>query len=292
MKQIRRSMSPTVVTIGNFDGLHLGHLALIEKTKSLAKKHGLKSLVCSFDCNTKGAQLIFPQNELKCALQELAVDYFTSLPFFRDIIGLSCEEFAKEYLCNRFQARFVVVGANFRFGNNQSGNINTLIALGKQYGFQVIPINMKKVGKQTLSSTFIRTLLQEGKIHRANRYLYQPFFVNGMVTKGFSVGNALLKVPTANIPLPKACVSLPFGVYKTETVIDGKTYPSITNLGYAPTYQKSKPMIETFIFDFSGNLYEKRIQIRFLQYIRKERKFSSMEALKKQIEKDIAKCKS
>lgn len=292
MKQIRQSVSPTVVTIGNFDGLHLGHLALIEKTKSLAKKHGLKSLVCSFDCNTKGAQLIFPQNELKDSLQELAVDYFTSLPFFRDIIGLSCEEFAKQYLSNRFQARFVVVGENFRFGKNQSGDINTLIALGKQYGFQVIAIKMKKVGKQFLSSTFIRGLLQQGKIHRANRYLHHPFSINGIVKKGFSVGHELLKVPTANIPVPKTCVPLPFGVYKTETVIDGKIYQSITNLGYAPTYQKAHPMIETFIFDFSGNLYEKRIRIQFLQYIRKERKFSSMEALKKQIDKDIAKCKS
>ena len=292
MKQIRQSLFPTVVTIGNFDGLHKGHLALIQKTKSLAKKHALKSLVCSFDCNTKGAELIFPQNQLKFALKELSVDYFTLLPFFRDILNLSCEAFAKEYLCSRFQAKFVVVGEDFRFGKDRCGDVETLAKLGKELGFQVIPVKMHYAGKRILSSTYIRELLQKGKMKQANRYLYQPFSLHGVVTKGFSAGSKLLNIPTANILVPKNCVSLPFGVYQTITEIDGISYQSITNVGYAPTYRKNTPTIETYLFDFSGNLYGKRIQISFFQYIRKERKFSSMEALKKQIEKDIEKCKA
>ena len=291
MKQIRKSSFPTVVTIGNFDGLHRGHLALIRKTKSLAEKHALKSLVCSFDCNTKGAELIFPQKQLKSALKELSVDYFSLLPFFREIIGLSCETFVKEYLCNRFQAKFVVVGEDFRFGQNRCGDIVTLTELGKQFGFQVIPVKMQYAGKRILSSTYIRELIQAGKIKQANRYLFRPFFIEGVVGTGFSLGNQLLEIPTANIPVQKSCVSLPFGVYKTITDIDGISYQSITNVGYAPTYRKKTPTMETHLFDFSGNLYGKRIRVTFLQYIRKERKFSSMETLKKQIQKDIASCK-
>lgn len=288
MKQIEQSSFPTVVTIGNFDGLHLGHLKLIEKTKSLANKKRLKSLVCSFDCNTKGAQLIYPQNQLKTSLRMLKVDYYVSLPFFRKIMHLTCEEFVQEYLVNRLQARYVVVGEDFCFGKNRSGNVETLAELGKQFGFQVIVAKMYTVGKQFLSSTYIRSLLQAGNIKRANRYLYQPFSINGTVIKGYSAGKNLLQCPTANISIPKRCISLPFGVYLTETIVEKTVYKSITNIGYAPTYPKTKPVIETYLLDFNGDLYGKKVQIRFFHFLRKERKFSSMEALKNQIAKDVS----
>ena len=292
MKTVKQTTCKTVVTIGNFDGLHKGHLKLIQKTKKIAKQHNLKSLVCSFNCNTKGAQTIFSGTELREYLTFLEIDYFSNLDFSGEVKHLSCEEFVKLFLKQRFSARYVVVGENFRFGTNQSGDINTLKELGKQYGFSVIVMMMSKVQKQHLSSTLIRKWLSEGKITYANRFMFSPFSLTGTVKKGYSAGHSILQVPTANFLMPKNGVSIPLGVYITTTEIDKKTYPSITNIGYAPTLPKKNPTAETYILNFSEDIYGKRMKISFRKYIRKERKFSSMNALKKQIEKDIATCKS
>ena len=292
MKTIKQTTKETVVTIGNFDGLHKGHLKLIQKTKKIAEHYNLKSLVCSFNCNTKGAQTIFSGTELKESLSLLEIDYFSNLNFLKEIKHLSCEEFANLFLKQRFCAKYVVIGENFRFGTNQSGDVNKLKELGKRYGFSVIAITMTKSQKKPISSTVIRNWLAEGKIALANRAMFQPFSMSGTVKKGYSAGHSLLNVPTANFPIPKNSISLPFGVYITTAVIEGKIYPSITNIGYAPTLPKKHPTAETFILDFSDDLYGKRMKINFHKYIRKERKFTSMNALKKQIGKDIATCKS
>lgn len=292
MKTIKQTTKETVVTIGNFDGLHKGHLKLIEKTKKIAENHNLKSLVCSFNCNTKGSHTIFSGTELKDCLCTLKIDYFSNLDFSGEIKQLSCDDFARLFLKQRFCARYVVVGENFRFGKMQSGNVNTLRELGRIYGFSVIAITMSKAQNHQLSSTLIREWLSMGKIALANRWMFQPFSLFGTVKKGYAAGNTILNVPTANFSMPKNGVALPFGVYITTTEIDGITYPSVTNIGYAPTLPKKKPTAETFILDFSKDIYGKRMKITFYQYIRKERKFSSMDTLKKQIGKDIAKCKS
>ena len=291
MKIIKQTTSQTVVTIGNFDGLHKGHLKLIQKTKQIAEKHKLKSLVCSFNCNTKGAQTIFSGTELKEGLSSLTIDYFSNLDFLTQIKHLSCDDFANLFLKNRFCAKYVVVGEDFRFGKNQSGDVETLKELGKRYGFVVITVTISKIKHQKLSSTLIRKWLSEGKVALANRYLYNPFSLSGTIKKGYSAGHSVFHVPTANFLMPKKSVSLPFGVYITTTEINGNVYPSITNIGYAPTLPKKNPTAETYIFHFSEDIYGKRMRIRFYQYIRKERKFSSVNALKKQIEKDIAKRK-
>lgn len=290
MKQIQFAPTKTVVTIGNFDGLHKGHLKLIEKTTTLSKQKNYKSLVCNFDSNTKGSPLISQKSALKSSLKELGVDFLVTLNFEEEIKNLSCETFAKDYLKKRFQAEVVIVGENFRFGTQQSGDINTLKELGTLYGFSVVVMKTVFAGKSPLSSTRIRHWLLNGKVHLANRYLYQPFSVTQTVTRGYSAGGSILSYPTANLSLPKDMLSLPFGVYQTETVIENQTYPSITNIGYAPTLRKSTPVIETHILNFSGDLYHKRIKVIFTKYIRKERKFANLEALKKQIAKDISDC--
>ena len=142
MKTIKQTTKETVVTIGNFDGLHKGHLKLIEKTKKIAEKYNLKSLVCSFNCNTKGAQTIFSGTQLKDCLSTLKIDYFANLDFSGEIKQLGCDDFAKLFLKQRFYARYVVVGENFRFGKMQSGDVNTLRELGHIYGFSVIHTNI------------------------------------------------------------------------------------------------------------------------------------------------------
>lgn len=291
MRIIKQTTSKTAVTIGNFDGLHKGHLKLITKTKQVAEKYCLKSLVCSFNCNTKGSLAIFGGTQLKDCLSTLNIDYFANLDFTGEVKQLSCEKFAKTFLKERFGANYVIVGEDFRFGINRSGDINTLKQLGAQYGFSVITVAMHQSKKRPLSSTLIRQWLSEGKISLANRYMYQPFSLTGIVKKGYSAGQNILNVPTANFTMPKNSVAIPFGVYITTTEIDGITYPSITNIGHAPTLPKRQPTAETFILDFGKDIYGKRMKINFHQYIRKEKKFASFDALKKQIEKDIAKCK-
>ena len=291
MKAIKKTTRETVVTIGNFDGLHKGHLKLIAETKRIAQKYNLKSLVCSFNCNTKGAQTIFSGTQLKECLAALEIDYFANLNFLGEIKQLSCIEFANSFLKQRFCVKYVVVGENFRFGTMQSGDVNTLRELGQIYGFSVVVVTMSKTNNQPISSTLIREWLSDGKIALANRWMFQPFSLSGTVRKGYSAGSSILNIPTANLSMPKNSVTLPFGVYITTTEIDGILYPSVTNVGYAPTFPKKKPTAETFILGFSKDIYGKRMKITFYQYIRKERKFTSMSLLKKQIEKDIAKCK-
>ncbi|MBO5409374.1 MAG: bifunctional riboflavin kinase/FAD synthetase [Clostridia bacterium] len=290
MRQIQISTQKTVVTIGNFDGLHTGHIQLIKKAKEIAEGNNLKSLVCNFSCNTKGAPLICKKSQLKESLRKLNPDFLVTLDFLSEIKGLSCNEFAKAYLKKRFQAQVVVVGENFRFGKDQSGDFKTLQKLGEKYGFSVVVAKTVYAGNLPLSSTRIRQWLQNGKIELANRYLFESFTLAGTVQKGYSAGSSLLSYPTANLKLPKDVISLPFGVYQTTTVIDKKEYSSITNIGYAPTLRKKTPVVETHILNFSGDLYQKRIKVIFHKYIRKERKFSSFEGLKEQISIDLSKC--
>lgn len=292
MKRIFTTSEPTAVTIGNFDGLHKAHQRLIEKTKEIAQKNGKKSLICTFDRNTKGAKMIMSPQQFYQALSHMKLDYLATLSFFEEIMHLSCEEFVSEYLCKRFCADYVIVGEDFRFGAQRCGDVTTLRELGRRFGFQVICLKTCCAGKRPISSSWLRELIEQGKVHQANRYLYQPYTIRATVKPGFSVGHQILDYPTANFGIPKNRVALPFGVYATTTQVDDKVYRSITNVGYAPTFRKEKPTVETFIFDFSGNLYGKQIQVMFRHYLRRERKFSSMEALKKQIQKDILHCQS
>ena len=285
-------MKNTVVTIGNFDGLHIGHLKLINRVLREAGKHKMSSLVCSFNTNTKEySELLFPQNQLKEYISELGIDKYKKLNFLRDVKGLSCEEFIEKYIINEYNAKYVVVGEDFYFGKNKSGNAEALAELGKKYGFKTIILKLLKKGEATVSSTYIRGLIKDGKTERANALMYEPLSVYGIVKKGYNIGGKELSYPTANISVPKNTVPIKHGVYKTKTVIDGILYDSITNVGYAPTKKKSSPTIETHIFSLSGDIYKKRIKVIFCKYIRNERKFKSIEALKAQIKKDIIKAK-
>ena len=282
-------MKNTVMTIGNFDGLHKGHLKLIAKVLSLSEKHNLKSLVCSFDTNTKLSELLFPQNQLKEYLSELGINYYRKLNFLRDIKDLSCEEFVEKYIFSEFGAKYVVVGEDFCFGKGKSGNADTMSQLGKKYGFKTIVIKLLKRGENVVSSTYIRTLIKNTDLKASNSLMYKPLSVLGIVKKGYNIGTKIL-FPTANISVPKNFVPLNHGVYKTKTTIDKVEYDSITNIGYSPIKKKNQPTIETYILSFSGDLYGKRIKLNFLKYIRNERPFENAEELKKQIRKDILKC--
>ena len=277
-----------VVTIGNFDGLHKGHTALINKVCELKKKHNLTSAVFTFNVNTKCSNnLIFPQNQLSEYLKDFDIDYILKPDFLNEIKGLSCEEFVKSFLTEKLNVKYAVVGENFFFGNGKSGNAQTLKELGKKYVFKTIIIKSKTTGGKTISSTLIREYLKEGKISLANRLTYRNFSFYGIVKKGYQVGSSILSIPTANISYPKNAVIVKNGVYASLTTIDGKKYKSITNIGKNPTKPKKHITAETNIMGFSSDIYKKRIKVELVKYIRNETVFPTAEALKMQIEKDI-----
>lgn len=280
----------SVVTIGNFDGLHKGHLALINKVCALKEKHCLKSVVFTFNVNTKlSTELIFPQNQLRKYLKDFNIDTFFSPDFLKEIKDLSCEEFVEKYLFDTLNAKYVVVGEDFFFGKGKSGSAYTLKEIGKKYGIKTIIIKSKMTSDTVLSSTYIRKLINEGQVHIANKLMYKNFSFYGIVKKGYHLGTTKMNIPTANIKIPKACVSIKTGVYITRTTVDEKVYNSITNIGINPTAPKKDITCETNIFSFEGDIYKKRIKVEFLKYIRNEASFKNTKMLKKQIEKDIKK---
>lgn len=282
----------TVVTIGNFDGLHKGHLALINKVCALKNKYDLYSVVFTFSVNTKFSKnLIFPQNQLKEYLKDFPIDYMITPDFEKEIMGLSCEEFVKTYICDMLKANFVVVGENFLFGKGKSGNAQILKNLGKKYGFETVIVKSKKTDKKTVSSTLLREYIKEGKIQNANKLMYRNFSFSGKVKKGYHIGTDVLSIPTANISVPKDTAEMKKGVYITLTTIDNNKYKSITNVGKNPTNPKKNITVETNILDFDGDIYGKRIKVEFLKYIRNEMAFKNQKVLKRQIEKDISKTK-
>lgn len=281
----------SVVTIGNFDGLHKGHLALVKKVISLKEKHNLFGVMLTFDVNTKNSELIFEKKALKNAVKELGIDKIVSLSFADKVKKLSCEEFVSVYLKDELNAKYVVVGDNFFFGKNKVGNTDTLKELGEKYGFKTIVVPCLKSGKNIVSSTYIRLLIKDGKIKKANKLLYRPYSLVGNVQKGFGVGNSILNIPTANVALKKGLVKPKNGVYKTSVILDGKMYKGITNVGIAPTNPKKEAVSETFILDFDGNIYSKKITVIFEDFMRSERKFKDFESLKKKISSDISKRK-
>ncbi len=293
IKNLRKSGKNTVITIGNFDGLHKGHLKLIKKVCEIKNKENYKlsSVVLTFDINTKKcSNLIYEKGELEKTMKKadgFDIDFLVYLKFIDKIKNLSCEEFVKEYIVGLLCAKYVVVGENFFFGKNKEGNAETLKALGEKYGFETVIMPFYKKRGEIVSSTLIRSLISSGKIGYANSLLYKPFSFSGTVKKGYNIGSTILDIPTANINIPKSSVKLKNGVYATEVVVGNKTYKGVTNIGIAPINPKNEPLCETFILDFDQNIYRKKIKIIFIKYIRSEKSFESFSALKKQITHDI-----
>ena len=293
LKNLKKNGINTVVTIGNFDGLHKGHLKLIEKVCKIKEKskEKLLSAVVTFDINTKKCgNLIYEKGVLAKTLKNsdsFDIDFFVYLKFIDDVKNLTCEEFVRVYISELLCAKYVIVGENFFFGKNKSGNAQTLKELGEKYGFETIIIPFYKKRGEIVSSTLIRNLLSNGKVSYANSLMYRPFSISGIVRKGYNIGSTILDIPTANIKIPKEKVALKNGVYATEVIIDKKTYKGVTNIGIAPINPKKEPLCETFILDFDQNIYRRKIKIIFIKYMRDEKSFKSFLTLKKQILHDI-----
>ncbi|MBA3600949.1 MAG: bifunctional riboflavin kinase/FAD synthetase [Acidobacteria bacterium] len=282
----------TVLTLGVFDGLHLGHQKIIQKVVSRAKAVKAVPTVITFDPHPRA--VLYPENApplLQTLDQRLAnfeilgIEQAIVVRFNREFAGQDAEVFLRDIVHERLQAKEVFLGRGFAFGKNRGGNIELLKKISAELGFCADEVPEITVRGQRISSSKIRELLAVGKINFARRMLGRPYGVEGQIIHGDQRGRAI-GFPTANLK-PRNRVIPKYGVYATANLIDGKWRRSITNVGVRPTFTGDKePSIESYIFDFDGDLYGDVLRVRFLHRIRDERKFSGIEELKNQIEKD------
>ncbi len=283
----------TVVTLGTFDGLHLGHQQIVSKLVDRAREFDLESLVLTFSNHPR--TLLQQDNSLKLLtttaekihlLEKSGIDNVVIQPFTSLFSSLSGEEFVKTILIDHFKMKRIIIGYDHRFGKNRSSDIQDLIAFGVQYGFEVEQISAKELHEISISSTKIRTALEDGNIVLANEYLGYSYFFSGKVVEGRKLGHTL-GFPTANLSIEETNKLLPKkGVYVISCMIEGNLTFGMMNIGDNPTIEGANFSIEAHFFDYNGNLYDKNIEISVLTRIRDEKKFESIAALQQQLEQD------
>lgn len=282
----------TSLTIGNFDGVHRGHSRLLSLVMDRAAQHGLTSLAVTFDPHPlrviRGQTppfLTTTRQKLEL-LKASGLDYVLCLEFTPDMAQLSPEEFVERYLVRGLACRHLVIGHDYSFGRGGAGNYDTLLELGEKYGFVTERIEALTINGEVVSSTRIRDLIQQGRVEEAQPLLGRHFQVEGAVIKGSRRGGPLIGVPTANLEITDELVPLP-GVYAVRAEHDGVSYPGVANVGHNPTFNQQALSVEVHLFDFSGDLYGKRLGVSFVSRLRGEIRFSGVEELKQQIHRDI-----
>jgi riboflavin kinase/FMN adenylyltransferase len=282
----------TSLALGNFDGVHIGHQKLIRSMIETANKSGFQPSMMIFENHTKsfvfknGPRLISSNDQKNRFLEKLGVKTLYTMVFDDEIMTLSPEEFVTSILYEKLNCRAITVGPDYRFGYKAQGNVDQLISLSRELGIKTDIIQPVYHNDILVSSTRVREHLTDGEILEANTLLGRPFSVIGEVIHGKGLGKKL-GVPTANIrPMDKYVIPKK-GIYMTYTVIDGKTYPSATNIGVNPTFDEVDLKIENHIIGFDDEIYGKQIEIFFLEYIRPEKKFDSVEDLKSRMKEDI-----
>lgn len=282
-------MNKLALALGTFDGLHEGHLQVLKVTQKFALE-GFVPSVLMFDCHplkaVKGIQppLLITQEDKEDFIKKMGL-----LPVpvsFDEIRQLSPEEFVTEILIKRFNAGAVVSGENFHFGKFGAGNSKILKELCEKYGIIYKQAENIYYEDELVSSTRIRKALENGKIEKANEMLGRNFSYDFLVVEGNKIGKKYFGFPTINQHFPEDFVELKHGVYASQTKVDGKIYPSVTNFGCHPTIGGDKVLSETCILGFDGNLYNRRIKVELCKFLRGEKKFNSKEELKEQIDKD------
>lgn len=283
----------SAAALGIFDGVHLGHRAVINRAVELARINNISSAVFTFDTATvtsKGRNdHLLPAQVKHSVIKELGIEKILSVPF-ESVKNHTAEEFVRDILCGELGAVYAVCGEDFRFGKNASGNAGVLKELGKKYGFEVdiVPAVKDRNGRR-VSSTDIRKMLACGDIKEANILLGSPYSFKLKVENGFRIGRTL-NFPTVNQYFEKGQAPLCYGVYASRAEYGGKCYQSVTNIGMKPTVANTDvPLAETHIIGFDGDIYGEEVKISLLEYIRPEIKFDSIEELKKQIAEDINK---
>ncbi len=285
---------PCVMALGFFDGVHLGHCAVIEKAVEKAQECGISSAVFTFTADkniinkTKNGEIYDIEKRLSL-IEEIGVD-FALVPDFSDFRGLSPRDFVLK-LTNQFSASAFTCGADFRFGEHASGDVKLLKALGEELGFEVFVVDAVDIGGERVSSSAIREALSQGNLDKAATMLGRPFEIEGEVISGEHIGSKRL-YPTINLALPQN-FALKRGVYASRASVDGIDMPAVTNIGVCPTVKKDASLVaETYILDTTLDLYGKKVRISLNKFLRDEIKFQSEEKLKEQISRDIENAKN
>jgi riboflavin kinase/FMN adenylyltransferase len=283
------------IGLGNFDGVHRAHEFLITELIHECKKRNIKSMIYTFRKHPGNVlegskiKLISTLERRIERFRELGIDCLCLVDFTEEFSNMTANAFARKILKEKYNAKLVVTGFNYKFGKGGKGNTLTLEKLGAKLGFEVITVPPVMLDDQIISSTLIREKIKSGKMESARNMLGRNYSIKGKVEYGNKIGSEI-GFPTANIK-PLRDFALPkSGVYYTKTEVDGEIYNSITNIGNKPTIPtKQGVLIETHIFDFSGYLYGKNIEVFFISMLREEKKFASVKALKRNIISDIKK---
>lgn len=282
----------TVVTVGKFDGFHLGHRKLLSAVLQ-EKKKGYASCVISFSTSVDmPGSVIYTREEQRKICESLGIDVLAEYPLDETIKEMSGEQFVKEILCERLQAKVIVTGEDFRFGKNRSGDISLLKSLEETYGYRTVCVPKVTAEDIRISSTEIRRVLAEGNVSEANRWLGRPYAVFGEVLHGKKLGRTL-GFPTMNLIPPTEKLLPAYGVYVTRTKVDGQWFDGITNIGLRPTVDSDELVsVETHLFSYNGDLYGKQVEVQFIQFLRPERKFADVAALKAAMLEDVKSAKA
>ena len=285
-------MHPSAVAIGKFDGIHLGHRQLLGEI--IAKKQeGMKAVVFTFNpspsvlfSKVKEKELTSCEEKRKI-FEALGIDVLVEFPLTYETAATPKENFVKDILVQKLNAKHIVAGTDLSFGKNGEGNSAFLLEESSKYGFEVEIIDKITYKGEIISSTLVRKAISEGDVKKARFMLGSPYFVQGVVKKGNQIGRTI-GFPTVNISAGEDKLLPPNGVYKTEVVFEGRILEAITNVGCKPTVaDDGQIFIESYIYNFTENIYGKEIEVHFLEFIRKEQKFGSIEELKEQLQKDI-----
>ena len=290
LKKHKRS----IILIGNFDGVHLGHQKLLRQANIYKKKYKLKIGVVTFDPMPKmyfnkkiknfKISNIYQKNKI---LESYGVDFIITKEFNKKFSKIKSDFFIKEFLFKKLKVKYLFVSNNFKFGNNREGDVKKLIQNEVNYNYKIIKPNPLVLNKKIVSSTFIRALLERGNLKLANKLLNRNWTIDGVVQKGRQQGKKI-GFPTCNIDIKNYVVAMP-GVYavKVKRKNSNKYLKGIANLGYRPTFNQKKILLEVHIFNFSGNLYNKYLSVEFTKFIRKEKKFKNVTQLRLQIQSDL-----
>lgn len=287
------STNKSFVTIGTFDGVHLGHQKVLSNLVSYAKKNGSSSVLLTFFPHPRiilhknsDIKLINTIDERIKLLEKTGLEILVIQEFTKDFAEKTALDFVKNVLVNNLKISNLIIGYDHRFGKNREGNFEQLMEYGKIFGFEVSKISQQEINNIAISSTKIRRAIELGNIEEANRYLGYYFMLNGTVVEGKNLGEKI-GFPTANLSVRETYKLLPkTGSYVVKSELENETVYGMMNIGFNPTVKGKTQTIEIHFFDFNKDLYGKKIQIDVLKFLRDEQKFDSVEALKYQLKKD------
>ena len=291
---ISKNHKRSIILIGNFDGVHVGHQKLFKLANIYKKKFNLDVGVLTFEPMPK---MFFNKdiknfrilniNQKNIILKRLGVDFVITQKFDKKFSKVKSDFFIKKILSKKLEAKYIFVSNNFKFGNKREGDVNQLIKNEKLHDYKIVKPQPLTVDKKVISSTYIRSLLEKGNLKKANKALTRNWTIEGIVKKGRQQGKKI-GFPTCNIDIKDYVIAMP-GVYAVRVYKKNSKKPlkAIANLGYRPTFNQKKILLEIHIFNFSGNLYNKYLSVEFIKFIRKEKKFENVNQLRKQIQSDL-----